>query len=172
MALEVLDTLAGPIDELQRRQLECRLVENFYALLFHREGYRPSDVPQEIVEEIALIVEAKAYSHVVRAADLGMNSGQVLQTYAREAASLLLSEVEKYCIPIEAAPLHASVGTEVDPQELSLNEISGGLRSIQTAPIQQQRPSRSRDAWGWLEPGGLMAGSVSQFRRKEPCSIE
>lgn len=29
------------------------------------QGYRPSDVPQEIVEEIALIVEAKAYSHVV-----------------------------------------------------------------------------------------------------------
>lgn len=82
-----------------------------------------------------------------------MSSGQMLQTYAKEAATLLLAEVEKYCIPVQAPTLHLSGGSEVDPQQLSLDEISGGLRSIQTAPTQQQRPSRSRDAWGWLEPG-------------------
>jgi hypothetical protein len=29
------------------------------------QGYRPSDVPQEVVEEIAFVVEAKAFTHVV-----------------------------------------------------------------------------------------------------------
>lgn len=35
--MEASYLLAGLISELQRRQLEQRLVENFYALLFHRE---------------------------------------------------------------------------------------------------------------------------------------
>ncbi|WIA29098.1 hypothetical protein OEZ86_011609 [Tetradesmus obliquus] len=157
--MEVSNYLTGPISEIQRRDLEQRLIENFYALLFHREGYRPSNVPQEVVEEIAFVVEAKAFTHVMRAAELGMSSRQMLQTYAREASTLLLAEVERYCIPLEATSSSGqpSSGSGVDPQQLSLNEISGGLRSIQTAPSQQQRPARGRDAaWGWLVPGSRM----------------
>jgi hypothetical protein len=91
----------------------------------------------------------------MRAAELGMSSRQMLQTYAREASTLLLAEVERYCIPLEQHSRgQPSSGSSVDPQQLSLNEISGGLRSIQTAPTQQQRPARGRDAaWGWLVPG-------------------
>jgi hypothetical protein len=91
----------------------------------------------------------------MRAAELGMSSRQMLQTYAKEASTLLLAEVERYCIPLEQhSHGQPSSGSGVDPQQLSLNEISGGLRSIQTAPTQQQRPARGRDAaWGWLVPG-------------------
>lgn len=96
----------------------------------------------------------------MRAADLGMSSGQVVRTYAKEASTLLLSEVEKCCIP-DSPALHHVASRDVDPHQLSLNAISGGLRSIQTAPTQQQRPSSSRDAWGWLEPG----------RRRTACSL-
>ncbi|KAF6266719.1 hypothetical protein COO60DRAFT_10326 [Scenedesmus sp. NREL 46B-D3] len=156
--MELPNSFMGPINEMQRRDLEQRLVENFCALLFHREGYRPSDVPPEVVEEIAFVVEAKAFTHVMRAAELGMSSRQVLQTYAKEASTLLLSEVERYCIPLEQhSRSQPSSGSGVDHQQLSLNEISGGLRSIQTAPTQQQRPARGRDAaWGWLVPGSRM----------------
>lgn len=91
----------------------------------------------------------------MQAAELGMSSRQMVQTYAKEASTLLLAEVEKYSVPLEQPGGHnANLGSGVDPQQLSLNEISGGLRSIQTAPTQQQRPNRNRDAaWGWLVPG-------------------
>lgn len=81
----------GPISEAQRHDLQQRLFDNFNALLFHREvhcqlclwviaaagialthgpvrrlqGYRPSPVPQELIEQIAAVVEAKAFLHVV-----------------------------------------------------------------------------------------------------------
>jgi hypothetical protein len=101
----------------------------------------------------------------MRAAELGMSSRQMLQTYAKEASTLLLAEVERYCIPLEQQHSHGrpSSGSGVDPQQLSLNEISGGLRSIQTAPTQQQRPARGRDAaWGWLVPGEQHSSSAEQ----------
>jgi hypothetical protein len=90
----------------------------------------------------------------VRAAELGM-SGQVAQAYAKEAATLLLAEIERYTLPLEgAAGSGGRSGSSVDMQQLSLNEFSGGLRSIQTAPSHQQRPDRPRDAaCGWLVPG-------------------
>lgn len=97
-----------PISEAQRQDLQQRLVDNFSALLHHREvssqqlhlgcgnrhntlswmpscllwpaaadmpvavcccrqtqGYRPSHVPDELIEQIAAVVEAKAFLHVV-----------------------------------------------------------------------------------------------------------
>jgi hypothetical protein len=83
-----------------------------------------------------------------------MSSRQMVQTYAKEAATLLLAEVERYTLPLEAPVGGSHSGNSVDMQQLSLNEFSGGLRSIQTAPSQQHRPSRPHDAaWGWLVPG-------------------
>jgi hypothetical protein len=38
--MEVSNSLTGPISEIQRRDLEQRLIENFYALLFHREVWQ------------------------------------------------------------------------------------------------------------------------------------
>lgn len=94
----------------------------------------------------------------VRAAELGMSSRQMVQTYAKEAATLLLAEVERYTVPLEAPAGGSHSGNSVDLQQLSLNEFSGGLRSIQTAPSQQHRPNRPHDAaWGWLVPGVLDA---------------
>jgi hypothetical protein len=90
----------------------------------------------------------------VRAAELGMGSRQMVQTYAKEAATLLLAEVERYTMPLEVPANCSHSGNSVDMQQLSLNEFSGGLRSIQTAPSQQRRPHRPHDAaWGWLVPG-------------------
>lgn len=90
----------------------------------------------------------------VRAAELGMSSRQMVQTYAKEAATLLLAEVERYTLPLEVPAGSSHSGNGVDMQQLSLNEFSGGLRSIQTAPSQQYRPNRPHDAaWGWLVPG-------------------
>ena len=91
----------------------------------------------------------------VRAAELGMSSRQMVQTYAKEAATLLLAEVERYTLPQEVAAGASHGGNSVDMQQLSLNEFSGGLRSIQTAPSSgQHRPNRPHDtAWGWLVPG-------------------
>lgn len=164
------------------------------------QGYRPTHVPEELIEQIAVVVEAKAFLHVVsrlgdvvhpalavmpgatdvcacaqarsrhtstiihtahllqvRAAELGMSSRQVVQTYAKEAATLLLAEVERYTLPVEVPAGVSHSGNSVDMQQLSLNEFSGGLRSIQTAPSHQSRPSRPHDAaWGWLVPGGCM----------------
>lgn len=82
----------------------------------------------------------------------------MVQTYAKEAATLLLSEVERYTLPLEVpAGACSHSGNSADmQQQLSLNEFSGGLRSIQTAPSQQHKPNRPHDAaWGWLVPGGL-----------------
>jgi hypothetical protein len=79
----------------------------------------------------------------------------MVQTYAKEASALLLAEVEKFCIPVQVLGSSTCTSHEVDPQQLSLNEISGGLRSIHTAPPQQPRQSVARDAaWGILIPGG------------------
>jgi hypothetical protein len=90
----------------------------------------------------------------VRAAELGMSSRQMVQTYAKEAATLLLAEVERYTLPLEVAAGASHSGNSVDMQQLSLNEFSGGLRSIQTALSGQHRPNRPHDtAWGWLVPG-------------------
>jgi hypothetical protein len=90
----------------------------------------------------------------VRAAELGMSSRQMVQTYAKEAATLLLAEVERYTLPLEMPAGVSHSGNGVDMQQLSLNEFSGGLRSIQTAPSGQHKPSRPHDAaWGWLVPG-------------------
>ena len=104
-----------------------------------------------------MVVVVPAYVQV-RAAELGMSSRQMVQTYAKEAATLLLAEVERYTLPLEV-PAHGShSGNSVDMQQLSLNEFSGGLRSIQTAPSQQHRPNRPHDAaWGWLVPGAWQA---------------
>lgn len=83
-----------------------------------------------------------------------MSSRQMVQTYAKEAATLLLAEVERYTLPLEVPAGASHSGNGVDMQQLSLNEFSGGLRSIQTAPSGQHKPSRPHDAaWGWLVPG-------------------
>jgi hypothetical protein len=52
----------------------------------------------------------------------------------------------------------------VDGTQMSLNEIAGGLRSIQTAPVSAPgtgpRASRSGEGpWGWLVPGAGGGGS-------------
>jgi hypothetical protein len=89
-----------------------------------------------------------------------MSSQQMVHTYAKEAATLLLAEVERYTMPLEVPTTCSRSGNSVDMQQLSLNEFSGGLRSIQTAPSQQHRPHRPHDAaWGWLVPGELLLRS-------------
>eukprot|EP00882_Tetradesmus_deserticola_P033185 GHRQ01037884.1.p5 GENE.GHRQ01037884.1~~GHRQ01037884.1.p5 ORF type:complete len:101 (-),score=52.70 GHRQ01037884.1:555-857(-) len=97
----------------------------------------------------------------MRASELGLSSGHMLQAYAKEASTLLLSEVERYCIPLQQHS-HGQPSSGVDHQQLSLNEFSGGLRSIQTAPAQQQRLARGRDAaWAWLVPGEQLGSSAA-----------
>lgn len=180
------------------------------------QGYRPADMPLELVEQIASLVEAKAFSHVVcasqpaeqqrrrlrlhachvtssccccgtardrdpaawpvstcthphgcpqvRAAELGMSSRAVVAAYAQEAATLLLAEVEKRCVPLE--PRGGSSGA-VDASSLCLHEISGGLRSIHTTPppASASRAGTGRDAaWGWLVPGAR-----TRLRLQQPC---
>lgn len=91
-----------------------------------------------------------------------MSSRQMVQTYAKEAATLLLAEVERYTLPLEVAAGASHSSNSVDMQQLSLNEFSGGLRSIQTAPSGQHRPNRPHDtAWGWLVPGERVDSSCS-----------
>jgi hypothetical protein len=81
--------------------------------------------------------------------------GPLVKQYAKEAATLLLAEVDKYTIPLAGHRGRSGSSPGVDPQQLSLNEFSGGLRSIHTAPTQQhQQVARHKEApWGWLVPG-------------------
>ena len=116
------------------------------------QGHVAREIEPQAVEGLAELIEARAYAHAVHAAELGMSSGpQMLQVYAREAATLLLSEVERHCVPLDSCDLgpasasrgqSSSCGGAVDQQQLSLSDaiISGGLRSIQPAPSQQPVP--------------------------------
>lgn len=139
-----MEAASSPISDPQRQDLQQRLVDNFHALLFHREvsaarlaaapcslvpawqhghacciarrqgtthcrpaaclllsehwtrrlqccgvpqqhpcpacaslqGYRPSHVPQELIEQIAVVVEAKAFLHVVSTCGVLAATGQ------------------------------------------------------------------------------------------------
>eukprot|EP00877_Chromochloris_zofingiensis_P000218 jgi/Chrzof1/10197/Cz04g32110.t1 len=78
--------------------------------------------------------------------------------YAKEAATLLLSEVEKYTQPAQGPTGCPGSTPGVDPSKMSLNEFTGGLKSIHTTPVQhQQHLQRHKDTpWGWLVPGSRM----------------
>ncbi len=85
----------------------------------------------------------------------------MLHQYAQEAATLLLAEVDKFSVPLHGSIgriTSSSGGGGLDASSMSLNEFSGGLRSIQTAPMQQQLGGmrHKETVWGWLVPGKHM----------------
>ncbi|GBF89177.1 hypothetical protein Rsub_01894 [Raphidocelis subcapitata] len=149
------------LSERERAALRLQLAANFQSLVFHREGYVAADVPLEAAIRAAAAIEARAYAYVCRAAEAGSSLDSFARVYAKEASALLLAEVDKHTSPADGPRARRSAPGQVDSQGMSLNEIAGGLPSIQTAPAAAPaaaaRASRGGEGpWGWLVPGSRM----------------